>query len=333
MSKLKIAIICPLFDAAGVSYKLKEGLEKYYGDQCEVIHAITDQTHINPKYQYKVTNPDDAKKVKDFLKKANIIHFNNHFWDGSPCLKYQDFIQNKEQAIIYHSHGDLNLWFPDHIREYLLAGRAAFWTCNPQLQSLYPESKWVPNYFESNKLMQECPKIKKEDEFKLSFTCCHPFNKHILEVETILQAFTNHFKNKRYCVFPHKDFYGIAKGEKNLYEMYKWKRDFNITLDNISQGFIGMTAWESMALGHAVLGNISKASKKKYETFFENAPPIKQCDEINELAVNIRAYKYDPELLYNDRMKSLLWMKHNYNEKKIIKYVWQNYLKTYDEMI
>ena len=111
---------------------------------------------------------------------------------------------------------------------------------------------------------------------------------------------------------------------KQKQEAMKERRFFNLSIDNLTQGFIGMWGWESLAMGQVLFARLSPITREAYNGLGGHCP-IDSVENIDELANAIRFWISQPYLINQESKRIRKWMEKNYHPKKLV----ERYIEIY----
>lgn len=298
-------MINPQIDCAGVSWELKQAINKYTDHEAK--HAVKQFIMCNNETDVMIN--ENNKEFIDTIKWADIIHINGFMWDTS----WEEHFKGKK--IIFHFHGDLNQRDPQHIVDKVNEFNGKFFCCEPLFEEVLPEVKYMPNVLNLDYFQP----IKRNWNDKLIIKTTHlksDRRKGIQEVSATLK-----YLEARGYPIKYEALENIVPKD----ECTKWRADAHLTLDNLTHGFCGMTAWEGLALGQIVFNRIEPDVMYRYVETFKSTPPIENVLGIDEMALKIREM-CDNINLEEQGQRARDWVEQFYQPKTIA----QMYIKEYN---
>lgn len=322
--KLKILIINLKFDCAGVGWDLAQAINKYTPHEAK--HVCGEVTTWAPHTDKQFSS---IYEIEEMIKWADVLHFNQWIWTFKECNVNDDYLvidkaedniyetYLHDKQVVFHFHGGIPQLDPEYfVRECERVG-AKMIKCDPFTQ--IDEAKWLPNVLDLEKVKptidyKELRAVKLKVSIAEHLDDMRRTNKHIKFVLDILQ--------KRTFWFDYKFFSQIPK-EECLQE----RLSYHLSIDNITQGFIGMWGWESLAMGQILLARIHPKVLKQYESLGPNFPAI-NTNNIDTVAKFVRFFSRNNTASTEMSIHARDWMERYYNTKSIV----NRYIDYYKEM-
>ena len=179
---------------------------------------------------------------------------------------------------------------------------------------------WVPNIIPIyDPLYTPKPYVSKKP-IKFLFMVNHDHNKGRAEIDWLL--------TKLNTVYGHKISFESWIQKYPYREALIARKNFDIVIDNITQGFIGMVGWETLCQAQVCLARLSPIVLDSYtELGNGEAPPIVNVSGIDELAKEIVDLSEDEERVLHIQKCSREWMDHYYNPERLCKLWEERYAK------
>lgn len=310
-------------DPAGVSWLLHETMSRLGHDSRHLIslnrcvHKLQQGNDIIAE-----RNPKIAIKI---LKEADILHVNQALADQNHIgLTMKDYLPTKK--FIFHNHGGAGLLDPGlQIKEL-----KEFWkdfpyiVCSPLTKYIIPNCIWLPNVVPINN-----PLYKPiERDFDGDLKICHKIfsrQTRIYKGSDVLDEMINVWMNGQY----HYPMVLKIFDELPINECLKLSSEYHICVDNLTQGFIGMSGWESLSKGQVVISRLDPIVEKHYRWLGGGTCPIINVSGMDEMCKVLRELCNDRDLLKKKCKESREWMEKYYNEERIIKM----YMDVYEKVL
>lgn len=310
-NKIKVLLINPQFDSAGVAKMLCDSINKY-SDKYTARQVIG---YKLKSFQFPcdlVAEDYTQDEWESFISTADILHFNHGFpsqflGGGFPWYKFQD------KRIIYHSHSG---WEPGKCHgQYYADGTLmrrignvdALLSCSEADAGAYPGSRWLPNCMPDHPELEPLAD-KSSDKFLVSHSPSNKDNKSTKEFENAIRRARNR----------NKDVEGVVLYGLTYDECLREKRKTHLFFDNLWQGYHGMSSFEAMRQGIPAMAKVDEKIVKAYEKLFGSCPIIfvdteyTIFDKIDRLANN----RAECERLGRE---ARAWMDEHYTNEKIVK--------------
>lgn len=308
-------------DPAGVSWLLhKSMLDHGYKSEHLLARGTVNHNVQQGFGQYIFGN---LEKIYKILDAADVLHINVGVEDPSQTkLDLSKYLKTK--PFIIHNHGgpvclDPYKQINPIVKEY---SKFTFVVCSPITKYIVPDSTWLPNVC----LLNDPLYLPIEDrDFNSKLLICHKvFSQNagiIYKGDKVLSECVNDFLAKDYPVQLDM-FYGQPAAE-----CLTNSATHHICIDNLTQGFIGMAGWESLAKGQAVIARLDPLVEKSYADLFGSRPPIINVSGMDEMCHAIRDLNKDRKKLERICNESRTWMEANYTEEDIVGKYAQLYYK------
>ena len=305
-TKLKVAHIHPWWDAAGVGIQ-----------HCEFISDKTDISirHIMGGNTCLAHNEDliigrDNQEIDRVLREADILHFNTYSWNenknlytGMPDFRFMKYLNGKK--VIFHLHGGEWVFRPKKLQQ--MVGNIHLASCSPLITQFYEGMKWMPNIMNITDRLHT--PIKRDNELvRFVYSVNYLYNKGKDAVDATFDWMKK---------FNYKFEYEAWVRKYNLRECLEKRNEFDVTIDQMTQGFIGMVGWEAMSQGQAVLARIDPMAEMAYENFGPGLPVINVCG-IEGLAHAVNKLITDKQYLWDCQIASRQWMEKYYTVERLV---------------
>jgi len=309
-------------DPAGVSWLLHKAMKKAGYSSHHIIpsekqiHKLSQGTDIIIE-----NNPIEAENI---LEKADLFHINGRILDTPFGLKLKKLLINT--PFVFHNHGGKVLLNPypqiEELRQF--NKNFIYIACSPLTKKVIPFCRWLPNIVPIDEPLYM--PIKRDFNGTLKI-CNKIFSKltRIYKGTDILNEMINvHLRDEE--KFPLSlDIFE----ELSIQDCLKKSSDYHICVDNLIQGFIGMSGWESLSKGQVVIARLDPIVEKCYKKLGEGTCPIINVTGMDEMCKVLRRFCENKELLKKKCIESRKWMEKYYTEKRIV----ELYIKTYEEVI
>lgn len=312
--KMKVAHIHPWWDSAGVGIIHTEMMNKY--TDIEVRHIVTGTTCLDHKVDL-ILGPDNDK-IRKVLKESDVLHFNT-FWYDDPQLivkfPWENYIKGKK--IIFHMHGGTICF--DYKKLSEISKVATVVTCSPLIPKFMPFTTWVPNIIPIDDLLYQPKEWESEIPFKFLFMVNHDHNKGRAEIEWLF--------HKLNTIYGYTILFESWLHKYSYDEGLKQRQAFDVVIDNITQGFIGMVGWETLCQEQVCLARLSPEVMANYTKLGNGTPPpIVNVSGIDELAKEILDLSGNAQRVKSIQKKGREWMKKYYNPERLCKLWEKRYL-------
>lgn len=312
-------------DPAGASFLLHETLNKH-GHKSR--HLIPAERHLHLIQQGRdiILNNKLRDLDKIFLA-ADIIHVNQELIDKNypPNTDIINHLKNK--PFVFHNHGGFNLLNPDvHINKMKKLVKKDFLmlVCSPLTKLIMPDSIWMPNIIPIHDQLYLPIKRHYENDVKI----CHK----IFSAQTRLYKGTDIIEEMITVFLMEKWGFPIEFRifqDTPIQKVLKQSAEFHICIDNLTQGFIGLSGWESLSKGQVVIARLHPVVEEYYNRLGEGTQPIINVSGMDEMCKVIRKLCEDRALLKKKCEDSRRWMEKYYQPKQIMKL----YINIYKKVI
>jgi len=328
---MKIAMISLAYDPAGVGQMLTEAINTHTKHTCNHIiptgASITERDKMTNRHNIFMT---PVNELQSMINDADVIHIHqiHPFQDkevgpaSKQCgVKWTEVLSKKPW--VFHNHGGAFLINPNKFMEHIGKFNPTLLMCSPLSKYIFPDSAYLPNLCPINS-----DNYKPTDrDFTKTMKVCHkiwyPSTKMYKGTEVLEEVFDLLKKDGFRIDF--KVFHSM-----NIDKCLKDSADYHVCVDNITQGFIGMSGWESLAKGQVVIARLDPLVYLAYKKIGNGeAPPIINVSGMDELAAVMRDLDSDRTKLKRLCEESRSWMEKHYNEKKIT----QIYVDFYQSLI
>ena len=306
---MKILLINLEFDCSGVAWILRNAINK---TKHEARVVIRQHTKITEGKDYDLIF-NKLEELEPLIEWADVLHFNTWIWTHQPTEVLPDryaFKPEKQSSFfdrwkgkkkfIFHFHGGKSQLNPDYwLKE---CKKATILKCDPIAP--IKGALWLPNIIDL-----EGVEPKEREGIKVSVASSLSDERRINKMVESMLDYLN----------IEKDF--VADLPKK--EALERRNNYSVSIDNTTQGFIGMWGWESLALGQTLIARLSEGTRIAYKEFLGSNPPIISCENIDEIASEIR--KLTPEKIRRNYHYNINWIKKHY--KNIV----NEYIKIYEK--
>jgi len=314
-------------DPAGVSWLLHNTMKKH---GIHSTHILGLRQQVNPLLQgIDLCGDKHVHEVANALSAADIIHVNGFVSDTvtKPKGHYHcNLDKYLSKPFILHNHGGSVLLDPTiQLAEATrLNTKFRYVVCSPLTKHIIPSAKWLPNITPINDSMYK--PVKRN------------FNGTLLVCQKIFSDDVRSWKGTRVLIdtinvwlngqYKYDIEFNVFSGLQ-IADCLKQTAKYHICIDNITQGFIGMSGWESLAKGQVVIARLDPLVEYHYKMLGDGNCPIINVSGMDELAKVLRTLFQDRDLLYKKCVESRKWMEKYYTPKKIM----ELYLKFYKKVI
>ncbi|MCP3684366.1 MAG: class I SAM-dependent methyltransferase [bacterium] len=269
-------------------------------------------------------------EIQRMIKEADVIHMHQlHPWQkdeigtaANRCsMQWNKILADKPW--ILHNHGGEFLINPPKFMKFIEHYNPRLLICSPLSEIVIPKSTWLPNLVPLDEPLYK-PIVR---QWNRKMEICHKIwfpSTGMYKGTKVLEEVCKLLKDNGYNL-NFKVYHGL-----NIEECLKQTAKCHVCIDNLTQGFIGMSGWESMAKGQVVIARLDPLVKKAYTLLGEGEPPpIIHVTGMDELGKVLRELNNDREKLKEWCDKSREWMEKYYNPKKVT----QMYMDFYEETI
>jgi len=264
-----------------------------------------------------------VEEIFDLCEWADVLHFNQWIWSykpgqpfafqpvngygsGHPFEKF--FKQGKK--IAFHFHGGPLQLNPGYWVEECKRVGAKILKCDPY--SMIEKAEWIPNILDLDTIphrpfserMVAGAKDISHIAIMGGLDDTRRINKLIRESLQYLKQF-----------YPFEyGFFGNIPRDQALVS----RSNCHISIDNTTQGFIGMWGWESLALGQALIARFHPEVLSAYEELGPDIP-VYDANNIDDVALVLRMLIEDQDDLKDVCRLSREWMLKYYHAERLVK--------------
>jgi len=305
---VRVLLINLEFDCAGVAWNLRNAINRQPGWEARVA-----------SYRPTVAAPHADlffKKVGEVVRMAedfDVLHFSNWMWThrpGSPDPHhagmdiysgdnpFEKFVGNK--VFVLHFHRGLLQYDNEAWEDECRRIGVRLLKCDP----LAPiQAKWLPNILDMAGIRMHTAGYGKRVAVGV-YGSLYDSRRTNPGIKVQLE----------YQGVEHRFFDNVPKEQ-----CYRERQKYNISIDNLTQGFIGMWGWESMAMGQVLLAHLEPETASAYAGVFGEAPPIIHCPNIDFVCYYIKELARNNKLFEQLGLVSAQWVKERYREELIVK--------------
>lgn len=160
----------------------------------------------------------------------------------------------------------------------------------------------------------------------IRFLCHHTDNqgKGVDQIAEMFQGMRN-----LYTDFPEIEASISTSPQYQLFDHLNHKKSCDVIIDQITQGFLGMTSWESMLHGAAVIAGIDERTMRTYAKLWGEVPPILNARSVSDVADYVNQLARSRSMVNDVGQKGRAWMAKHYNAH----FMTQLYEDYFDEVI
>lgn len=268
---MKILHINLEFDCAGVSWNLCRAINEHTKHSAK--HACLRPTFAAPDTDVRFTTVDELLPL---CEDADVLHFNQWIWTHRPGRKAGLFESRNEygegnpfsevlrrKRVIYHMHGGPHQLKPAYwVNECARVG-ATMLKCDPIAP--IPGATWIPNVLDVPAGVRVLENVRPSVALFGDETDIRRNNKQIM------QAFD-------YAEIPYRAFNAMPRAEA-----FRARKEHSITVDNLTQGFVGMWTWEAIQMGVVPVARIAPTAMAEYARAFGSPPPIVTAENVDTM--------------------------------------------------
>ena len=313
--KLKVAHIHPWWDSAGVGIIHTIMMNKY--TDIEVRHIVAGVTSLGHDTDLILGVHDE--EIKKVLQEADVLHFNT-FWYDDPQLQYKfpwaKYVKGKK--LIFHMHGG-SICF-DYKKLEEISKVATLVTCSPLIPKFMSFTTWVPNIIPISEPQYLPTERESKRPFRFLFMVNHDHNKGRAEIEWLFHKLNN--------IYGYTILFESWLHRYSYMEGLEQRKAFDMVIDNITQGFIGMVGWETLCQEQICFARLAPETLECYTKLGEGTPPpIINVSGIDELAQQIIQFSSGKKNIQTIKKQGRSWMEKYYNPKRLCKQWEQRYLE------
>lgn len=315
---MKILLINLEFDCAGVAWQLREAINRYTPHEAK---------HVMRRSTMAASHTDrmfgEVEEILDLCEWADVLHFNQWIWthrpgnafDFQPVNEYgsgnpfERFLKNKR--IVFHFHGGALQLNPKYWIEEAGRVNAVMLKCDPYTD--IDDARWIPNLLDFDSI--PVPDFDRGDLLKIAVmggvSDPRRINRLIQDSLTYLQ---------KYYRFEFSFFDNVPRDQA-----LKARAACQISIDNTTQGFIGMWGWESLVMGQALIARFQPDVLTAYESLGIEIP-VFDANNVDDIAKYIRWLHDDREELLDSCRLAREWALMNYHPERLV----QEYIDIYE---
>lgn len=306
-------------DPAGVSWLLHDAMVRHgYKSR----HIVSADRHIHLLQQNKdIVAEHKLDMTYQIINSADVLHFNNSMEDSMRRHNGQikeELLLTKyvKKPFILHNHGGAILLNPEpQLRKAKSYGQKFIYAvCSPLTKHILPNAVWLPNIVPLDNPLYKPVERSYDGTIKI---CQKFFSPDVTPWKgtAVLQNTINEWLNQRYNFPVRFDTFTMM----DVRECLGKSADHHICIDNITQGFIGMSGWESLAKGQVVIARLDPLVRRYYGLLGKGSCPIINVSGMDELAFVLRRFCEDRNFLKKKCAESRAWMEKYYNEERILR--------------
>jgi hypothetical protein len=294
------------FDCAGVSWNLCQAINQH--TRHEARHVMHRDTFAAPSTDRRFERVAD---IMDLVEWADVLHFNQWIWTHRPGNKPMWHAGNeygtgnpfaaalKTKRVLFHFHGGPHQLAPDYwIRECGRVG-ATMLKCDPVLP--LPGAQWVPNLTD----VPEGCGVAESAPFGVSV---YGDAGDMRRNNAMIFASLDHAK------IPYRAFPSIPRAEA-----FRLRQQYPVTVDNLTQGFMGMWTWEALTMGAAVVSRVCDTARSEYARVFGEAPPVQQAENVDMLVRTIQRLRDDRAALAAVQQAGRTWAAQHLDPAQLVR--------------
>lgn len=303
---MKVALINLEFDCAGVSWNLRNALRSIGVDAVHVMRRSTIAAG-NTDLKFK-----DVGEVVGVCRNADVLHFNQWIWTHRPSNKEFEFEPVNEygsgspfdgvlkgKRVLFHFHGGSHQLNPDYwLGECQRVGATAL-KCDP-ISPLGP-ALWVPNVLDVAAMAAPPYDPYGEIQVAVMGDLGDPRRNNIHIAECL-----------KYAGIKHTCFGNMLRDVA-----MKDRAAYQITIDNLTQGFTGMWSLEAMALWQPVIARLDPATVDAYVRLSALPLPYLHAANADWAVWWIKRLTKNRDALIQAARMSVEWLKSAYDPIKI----------------
>lgn len=321
--KLRVANVSPWWDAASVGW-LQSDCLNMISSRVASRHILGEPTGMRQTEDLTYRDVDELTRVID---ECDVLHLNlvppeweKNRIDVLPWIK-------KGKPTLWHLHGGPWQWKAWRVKELISQfPNVIICSCNPAIDELLPGAIWMPNplplgpepqLWEQHYYLPS-PGWPNTTHFPTRYLFGHNYKAG--KGGDALQDAVDSASSGR---LPFDVV--IRNGEPlPLRQFLEYKKNFDGVIDQITQGFIGMAGWESLAQGAVVFARLDERAVELYTLLGQGTPPpIENCRGIDHLMNRLRDFSEDAGRLRETREASRAWMLEHYSAARICR-IWED---------
>ena len=296
---MKILLINLEFDCAGVAWNLAQAIRAHHPAH-EVRHVAFRPTHAAPHSDLFFR---EVSELIPLCEWADVLHFNNWIWTHRPGNLGMDFVGENEygcaspfepflrdKRVFFHWHGGPHQSRPQYWIDECARVGAKMFKCDPVTEL---PAKWMPNTLD----IEPGARPDYRGEFRVA----------------VYGALSDARRNNREIdeALKHLGIRGAFYGDVPRQQALSERAIYPATIDNLTQGFVGMWAWEALAMGQVVFSTLSPRAARSYRDIL-GGPPIVDTQNVFELSRQLSTLRTRRDLLEQIGQAGQAWtLKHN----------------------
>lgn len=310
------------FDCAGVSWNLAEAINELTGHTAT--HVVRDFTYCATHTHKQIQT---AEEVAALAEEYDVLHFNQWLWTHKPkgadrisFLPRSDYSELtpfdsllKRKKVFFHFHGGKLQLNPTYWVNECKANNVRMFKCDPVTP--IPGARWMPNITTVSPLFD----VAKSTDKLLAAVHGSPDDPR--RINGLIRDAMEYLRDVCRLPIEFKFFGGMPYDE-----CIRERRNYHVSIDSLSQGFVGMWSFESLAMGQVVLSNVCPKARAYYNNFGSMDCPIVPTFTIDEMANNIIRLCYNRQELEEVGYKSLQWIRTCYDRRRIV----ERYIDEYE---
>ena len=311
--RLRVLMVNLVYDPAGVNWYLHDALNAH--TTCRSSY-VTDHIHVKlPSATIKQWTTSELNAVID---EADIIHFNQyHPWHPHALpSNIGKLVDWKQVAIkkpwVLHLHGGNILYDPSRYLRGVI-GSPKIIVCSPLYVQSVPHSVWLPNVLLLDHPLYQ-PEVRDWGDRIMVAQKMHSRNvDYIKGTKALAEVINTELRDNSGFPIQMDTFTDMG-----LDECLTRSGKHHICIDNITQGFVGMSAWEGLAKNQLVIARLDPIVEEAYRAFGDgDAPPIVNVRWLVDLAAELRRFCEHRSELRDQSLKGRPWMTRHYTPKRI----------------
>jgi hypothetical protein len=304
---MRVLLINLEFDCAGVAWNLRNALQAM-GHEAQ---------HVTRRPTYAASHTDKLfKHVDDIMplcEWADVLHFNQWIWTHTPGMHTLEFLPGNPNGVgnhpfkrfvghkqfVYHFHGGKHQLCPDYWIDECKAANAAMLKCDPLCP--IPEARWIPNVLD----IQPEQQVDYDGPFQVAVMgSLSDQRRNNMQVQHALN----------YLGIKH-NFFGTVPRDEALHQ----RKQYQVTIDNFTQGFTGMWSWEALSMGQVVIARLDDAVGEAYDTEIgEGDPcPIQHAANVDVAMAYLRMLMRKRDMVQRIGQAGIDWMRKHYSQESI----------------
>ena len=319
---LKVLNINLEFDCAGVGWMLREAF-RLYSSSTVVKHAQARQMPWSQMTDCTI-DPKQPQPFLDLMRWADVLHFNEWIWTHAlgtdhvanfipqpkPTFDFMPYL--KDKRVLFHFHGGLLQLYPDYWLDQCREVGAQVIVCDPLNESLIEGARWIPNLLDWQRIHPDGTRVYNAD-MGVYMAYAGPAVRNGKGVDKIANAIG--YLQARGLPLHWHDLHSMDWSECMIR-----RRPQHVCIDTLTQGFIGMTGWEGLALGQVVMARLQPEVDRRYRAVLGGgkATPIWNVSGIDELGQTLVKLHGDRKLLQERCAWSREWVEKCYHPEDIV---------------